>query len=152
MISAEQENFSCIIPTREQTGGSNRLFLLLFIIYFKEFGLHHPAARLPLSYSASAHMGTNHTAGAGDAAASRRSPPKLRLSCGKGNKERFPPQEVSLLITWHIHLIQPGSFQVVSDSGRHGLNADPVCLPRQSKEKPSHNHFQTLKWLHCHYS
>lgn len=75
VISAGQETFSRIIPTREQTGGSNRLFFLLFIIYFKEFRLYHPAARLPLSYSASSHMGNNHAAGAGDAAASRRSPP-----------------------------------------------------------------------------
>lgn len=81
---------------------------------------------------------------------------RLTLPCEKGNKKSLPRHEtafsISFLITWHIHLIQPGSFQVVSGGRRHSLNIDLVCLPRQSKEKPSHNHFQTLKWLHCHYS
>lgn len=151
MISAGQETFSRIIPTREQTGGSNRLFSLLFIIYFKEFRLS-PCSQAPPVVPRIVSHGQQPHCWDWRCSSITEVPSRLRLSCGKGNKARLPPQEVSLLITWHIHLIQPGSFQVVSDSGRHGLNADPVCLPRQSKEKPSHNHFQTLKWLHCHYS
>lgn len=92
------------------------------------------------------HMGDAHVCEASSQA---------HACCEKGNKKSLSAPaafSISFLITWHIHLIQAGSFQVVSGGGRHSRNADLVCLPRQSKEKPSHNHFQTLKWLHCHYS
>lgn len=97
---------------------------------------------------------TGHRGCVGDAHVCEASS-QAHACCEKGNKKSLPPPaafSISFLITWHIHLIQASSFQVVSGGGRHSRNADLVCLPRQSKEKPSHNHFQTLKWLHCHYS
>lgn len=32
-----------------------------------------------------------------------------------------------------------------------GVHGALACLPRQSTAKLPHNHFQTLKWPHCHY-